>query len=478
MIREILVFLPLYTCLGAMEKLFTQPCCPKVQVEGVTYNINNATNRTLSVFCPSPCVYQRSGSNDNSEGYCFDTVNNNSLCMDLDPTPNNDRTGRVLRPTNTIKKKNARGPRSHSQICGHVYHHAYYGDGGYVPVTKANFLNNWKKCISSLKLNPGCKMTLYEKDNFGEPSMTYTNSIHWLGLWNDRARSVFCTCGTGSSIEWEHCTSDFPCGEGRGDCDTDNDCKSGHTCNMNRQNNCRFYHSQAHQYADCCIKEHFAVKKKTLFDICDYSTMMIDQSCTIFQLVDGSLVKDGIYRSGFITSAVTITKNYQCPQIEFLTKLGLMHINSGTNAKTLEAADWVLFGAQASASLNCYEAEAKLELVLTGGSVSIFELQIAMGISSKIGFDEKTHSVEVKYLGDGISLGGRTGFCVFASCFMVNFYKFFGRMHQGSRMLPCQGQCPEVRAEVLEKRCITVSGKNETVCEWVWNQTDMKALIG
>lgn len=477
MIRTILAFLPLFTCLGARVTLFTQPCCLKAQVEGVTYNLNNATNITHSVFCPSSCAYQLSGSNNNSEVFCFDTVNNNTLCVA--PTPKNERTGRFLRPANGTSKKNVRGPRiNQGGIAGYVYEHAYYkGWRGWVGIGKNNFASSWNDYISSLKVNHGCKMTMYEHSNQQGAGVTFIENTPWVGYyWNDKFSSNECTCGYGSHDDWEHCTSSHPCDEGRGDCDRDTDCKPGLTCG--RQDNCRFYFSQAHGYADCCIGAHLAVKKQTLLDKCNYSAMKLGGTCTLVKLVDGSYHDAGTYQTGYITSCVRITKDLLCPQIQFLTKLGLMHINTDANAKQFESVDWGLFGAQASVTLTCDEIEFKAELVLTGGSVSIFELQIAIGVTSEIGFDEKTHSVTVKYLGTGITLGGSTGVCVLASCFKVNIYKIFGRSQQGSRMLPCQGQCPEVRVEVLEKQCTKVSGKNETACEWVWTPTDKKALIG
>ena len=66
---------------------------------------------------------------------------------------------------------------------------------------------------------------------------------------------MICTCGTGSSHEWDHCTEKFPCDEGGGDCDSSAQCKPGLRCN-NGANNRRDFHGQlANKHADCCTSK-------------------------------------------------------------------------------------------------------------------------------------------------------------------------------------------------------------------------------
>merc|ERR1719312_53749 len=56
----------------------------------------------------------------------------------------------------------------------------------------------------------------------------------------------------GGNDAWSCCSQSNQCGLGGGDCDTDADCKSGLMCGTD---NCRDFHANAHQYADCCIEE-------------------------------------------------------------------------------------------------------------------------------------------------------------------------------------------------------------------------------
>ena len=44
--------------------------------------------------------------------------------------------------------------------------------------------------VSSLKVLPGYKVTLFDDDNFGGSSVVYTSDVDFVGNWNDRATSV------------------------------------------------------------------------------------------------------------------------------------------------------------------------------------------------------------------------------------------------------------------------------------------------
>merc|ERR1711962_1922512 len=57
------------------------------------------------------------------------------------------------------------------------------------------------------------------------------------------------TQGTGGSNDWSFCKGS--CTLGQGDCDRDTDCMGSLFCG---QDNCRQFHSQAHPWADYCMK--------------------------------------------------------------------------------------------------------------------------------------------------------------------------------------------------------------------------------
>ena len=138
--------------------------------------------------------------------------------------------------------------------------------------------------------------------------------------------------------------------------------------------------------------------------------------------VGGSLQKYVTYETGYIETAVKVTKNYLGPKIEYLVAAGIIKIHSGKTA--LESVDFSVFGAEASVHASSTSAEAGAKVVLAGGSVSIFDLQLGLGVSTGGGIMDD--SLVVKVAGTGVSLGRRTGVCVFDNCFSVDFGRLFG----------------------------------------------------
>ena len=57
--------------------------------------------------------------------------------------------------------------------------------------------------------------------------------------------------GTGTNSDWSFCSSQNPCSEGQGDCDSDDEC-NGLQCG---QDNCVNFNPNAHSIADCCVKQ-------------------------------------------------------------------------------------------------------------------------------------------------------------------------------------------------------------------------------
>lgn len=149
----------------------------------------------------------------------------------------------------------------------------------------------------------------------------------------------------------------------------------------------------------------------------DYDNLCYTCS-TILVGVDGQLEKYETYTTGYIATAIKVTKNYSGPKIEYLLETGIFKIHSG---EKLEEVDFTLFGAEASTHLSPTSAGYGVVVKLAGGSVSIFQLQLALGISSEIGIVDD--SLAVKILGLGGSIGRKTQICVFDSCFGVDFGK-------------------------------------------------------
>eukprot|EP00091_Calanus_sinicus_P003720 TRINITY_DN13896_c0_g1_i1.p1 TRINITY_DN13896_c0_g1~~TRINITY_DN13896_c0_g1_i1.p1 ORF type:complete len:251 (-),score=37.71 TRINITY_DN13896_c0_g1_i1:111-863(-) len=218
--------------------------------------------------------------------------------------------------------------------------------------------------------------------------------------------------------------------------------------------------------------DDWGVNIEDLKNKCNWKLLAAGEYCTLFQLSDGSLVKADAYKVGFITSAVQIRRQALCPNVpglRWLTKLGLMHINSvaGTQqTNLLTEVDWDLFGVEGSLKLTCTAVGYEAKIFLSQGKVSIIELQLALGVSSEVGYLPEDRAVEVKFIGTGVELGGKTGVCVFDTCFYVNFNRLFGNGRGLGGFKYCPGGCqqPERVARVEPiKRC------RAGVCEWEWD---------
>ena len=78
-------------------------------------------------------------------------------------------------------------------------------------------------------------------------------------------------------------------------------------------------------------------------EVADYDNLCY--TCSILLVgVNGNLEKYETYSTGYIESAIKLTKNYSGPKIQYLVGTGLMKIHSG---QKLEEVDFKLFGAEA-----------------------------------------------------------------------------------------------------------------------------------
>ena len=153
----------------------------------------------------------------------------------------------------------------------------------------------------------------------------------------------------------------------------------------------------------------------------DYDNLCYTCSVNLVQ-VNGALENYDTYSTGYIESAIKITKNYAGPKIQYLIGAGLMKINSGETS--LESVDFNLFGAEASVFTGAGGAGYSATVKLAGGQVSIFNLELALGVSSEIGIVDD--SVAVRFLGLGGSVGRVNKICVFDSCFGFDLGVLFG----------------------------------------------------
>merc|ERR1711963_134381 len=136
----------------------------------------------------------------------------------------------------------------------------------------------------------------------------------------------------------------------------------------------------------------------------------------------GKLQRFNTYSTGYADSVIKVTKNYSGPKIQYLNQAGLMQIHSGKIP--LEEVDFNLFGVEASTHVSYTGAGYQARVKLIGGKVSVFELQLGIGVSSQIGIVDD--SMAVKIFGLGGSIGRKTKICAFDNCFGIDFGNLFG----------------------------------------------------
>merc|ERR1712038_1482314 len=117
-------------------------------------------------------------------------------------------------------------------------------------------------------------------------------------------------------------------------------------------------------------------------------------TCSVILVgVNGNLQKFTTYSTGYADSVIKVTKNYSGPKIQYLNQAGLMQIHSGKIP--LEEVDFNLFGVEASTHVSYTGAGYQARVKLIGGKVSVFELQLGIGVSSQIGIVDDSLAVKI-----------------------------------------------------------------------------------
>ena len=124
---------------------------------------------------------------------------------------------------------------------------------------------------------------------------------------------------------------------------------------------------------------------------------------------------------GQIEAAIRVTKNYSGPKIQYLTKGALIDVNSGRRKVT--EIDFNAFGFEVNTHTSLMSIGGEAKLIGAQLSASIFEAEVAVGVSSQIGIIDD--SVEVKLLGTGCGIGRKVKCCVLDICLGLDFGKLF-----------------------------------------------------
>lgn len=155
----------------------------------------------------------------------------------------------------------------------------------------------------------------------------------------------------------------------------------------------------------------------------NYDQMQIGESVLLIYFGEDKYVAshDQYMDVGNAKSGVIVTKNLSGPHFALVAQAGLINIHS--NKTGIEAVDFNILNASAQAEVSSTFIGAGASLELVGGSASIFELKLAIGVDTGIGIKDDSLSVEV--LGTGLSIGRKVGVTVLGSEFAIDFGRVF-----------------------------------------------------
>ena len=152
----------------------------------------------------------------------------------------------------------------------------------------------------------------------------------------------------------------------------------------------------------------------------DYDNMAYCTSKSILETSDG-VFKEATYDGIYACACIEVVKNFTGPTIRTVAGAGVFKIHSGTMA--IEKVDFETFSAKASVEASNTHVGANATAILAGGSASIFDLQLGVGVSSEAGI--KDDSVALKAAGCGFKIGRKVGISVFDNEFAIDFGRLF-----------------------------------------------------
>ena len=109
----------------------------------------------------------------------------------------------------------------------------------------------WNHCTPTHKCNEGDGDCDSRDDCFGS-LFCGTDNCHEFGVLNSYMASGAdcCTSTRPPLYHWDFCSTDFPCGEWEGDCDSNDECSGDLVCGPD---NCHYHNSSVNPNKDCCV---------------------------------------------------------------------------------------------------------------------------------------------------------------------------------------------------------------------------------
>ena len=156
-----------------------------------------------------------------------------------------------------------------------------------------------------------------------------------------------------------------------------------------------------------------------------YDDMAYMTSKELFKLDTGGWDVAEINRTLYATTKCVITKNFIGPTFAYSAEAGLVGVQTNpSETRPIAQVDVGVGKAKAGTSASNTHAEANAGVSLIGGSVSAFDFNLGVGVSTGGGI--KDDSVQLKLLGAGFKIGRKVGISVFDNEISLDFGKLFG----------------------------------------------------
>ena len=156
----------------------------------------------------------------------------------------------------------------------------------------------------------------------------------------------------------------------------------------------------------------------------NYDDMSVDDTTMIGIEADGNIFvvgKDQGVSTASVVGGVIITKTDHGPEFKLTDSAAVMRVSSGGEIGGIDTVDVAIFEAHADAELSVLYAGAGFGYTLAGGSASIFDFNLGVGLSTGAGL--KDESVELKLAGTGVTIGRKISISVLDVSFGIDLVR-------------------------------------------------------
>lgn len=156
----------------------------------------------------------------------------------------------------------------------------------------------------------------------------------------------------------------------------------------------------------------------------NYDQMEMDSSTLIGVQSDGNIFvvnPDSGVSTLSAVGGVIVTKTPLGPGYKLVDSVAFMRVSNGESVNGLDTVDVAIFEGHAEAELQPLYAGAGVGFNLAGGSASIFDFNLGVGLSTGVGL--KDESVELKVAGTGVTVGRKISISVLDNSFGIDLVR-------------------------------------------------------